>query len=63
MKLVNNPSAKLYDIFEVCCRIVDENKTDGNVKSMSDKEYYRNIASLMKEIIAKYPKIIGGVSE
>lgn len=48
MKLVSDPTAKLYAIFEVCCHIVDENKTGANVKSMVDKEYLRNIASLLK---------------
>lgn len=62
MKLVSTMDVTLYELFQVCCRIVDENRSENNTKSMIDKEYYKNLANLIREVLTKYPKIINTAS-
>lgn len=65
MQLVSNPKYTLINIFDICYRIVEENKTSTSAssRSMTDKEYVKNMGSLLKQICVKYPKLVTGAAD
>lgn len=60
MHLASNPGLTLFQLFKICSSIVDENRSSvpGASKTMTDKEYYKNMAVLLKDIVGKYPGIV-----
>lgn len=50
MQLVSDPKCTLMTIFDMCHRIVEDNKSDttASTRSMTDKEYIKNMAGLLK---------------
>lgn len=48
LQLASPEHASLFQIFESCCRIVDENRSEHSAKSMQDKEHIRNMVTLLK---------------
>lgn len=55
MHLATQPRT-LQELFHICARIVDDNST--NSRTFAHKEYYKNMAILLRQVITKYPSIL-----